>query len=53
MGEGRDELAPPRSQWQATEDNAEDMAAAVGEFADVSVGSVTRVGAQAPEQLAY
>lgn len=29
------------------------MAAAVGEFADVSVCSVTRAGAQAAEQLAY
>lgn len=44
---------PPRSQWQATEDNAEDMAAAVEELADVSGCSITPVGAQKAEQLPY
>lgn len=46
-------MAPPRSQWQATEDNAADMAAVVEELADVSGFSITSVGAQGAELLPY
>lgn len=44
---------PPKSQWQAAQDDATDMAAAVAQSGDVSGYSVTSVGAQGAEQLAH
>lgn len=51
IGEGRSEPALRRSQWQAAEDSAADMAAVVGQFGDVSGFSVTSIGVKGTEQL--
>lgn len=53
LREGRGESAPRRSQWQAAGDDAVDMAAAVGQYRDVSGCSVTSVRAQEAEQLPH